>query len=213
MQRYLNNSFDEPTHRASGEEARLCSMPVPLTPLEEDANLSIGHEKVSNSSKPNAPLSHPLPLCTSSPKESFQARWNTSFQHVKDTKFPAVTARLIDKPDMRVRQFGSGRGQDEEDGRTLKKCDRQRSQDYPCAAFKKQKTHKGSFQPSDPCSSFSVLPESRQSAGSSWRSLASTSAAAAHFSQAPWLTRKHFVDVRSSGELGSPRCAVCIHYL
>lgn len=207
MQRYLNTSFDEPTHHALGEDTRLSSLPVPL---EEDTSLSLTHQKASGSSKSNAELHLPPPLCTSSPKESFQARWNTSFQHVKDTKFPAVTARLLDKADVRVRSFGGGRGQGDEEGRVVNKHERQRSQDYSCATFKKQKTHRDHFQSSDPCSSSSILPEPRQSVGSSWRSHPTTSTAAASFPQSPWLIRKHFVDGRSSGEFGNHWCGCCI---
>lgn len=211
MQRYLNNSYEAlPHHHASGSEPRPSSTPAPLTQMEEDMNLSQGHHKSSESLKSSPVTSQALPLCTSSPKESFmQARWNTSFQHVKDTKFPPVT-RFLDRADVRVKPF-SGRGHGEEDGRIVRKYERQRSQDYSSANFKRQKTDRDPCQSATPCGSSSIPLEPRQCAGEGWRTLASTSTA--QFQSSPWMVRRPFVDMRSSGESGDLMrlfCTLCV---
>ncbi|KAK8401860.1 hypothetical protein O3P69_001154 [Scylla paramamosain] len=202
MQRYLNNSFEAPPHHPSGGDSRPSSTPTPSVQQEEDLNTSQGYHKSSESSK-SSPVTYALPLCTSSPKESFQARWNTSFQNVKVTKFPAVTTRFLDKGDVRVRPFG-GRGQGEEEGKIVRKYERQRNQDYSSANFKKQKTERDSFQSSSPCCSSSLPLDPRKAAGDGWRALASTSTA--HFQPSPWMVRRPVFDVRSSDKEGGAGC-------
>ncbi|KAG0720588.1 Homeobox protein Mohawk [Chionoecetes opilio] len=203
MQRYLNTSFESPPQHTPGGNPCPPSTPTSLTPPLEDMSISQGHNKSFESSKSSAVTPHVLPLCTSSPRESFQARWNTSFQHVKDSKYPAVTPRLLDKADSRFKFFG-GRGQGEEEGRVVRKYERQRSQEYSSTTFKRQKTDRDPSQTSAPCGS-SLPPEPRQASGQGWRALASTSTA--QFQPSSWMVRRPFVDVRSSDEEGGAgRC-------
>lgn len=209
MQRYLNNSFEAPPHHIPGEDTCSPSMPNQLTTLEGEGHFSMGHHKILETPKSSTTLPHPLPLCTSSPKENFQARWNTSFQHVKDTKFPAASVRLTDKTDIRVRSFASGRGQGEEEGRVVKKYERQRNQDHSCGTLKKQKTQRDHFQTSDPCTSSSLTSESRLSAGGGFRTITTTSDATTHFPSV-WPTCQPFVDVPPLGELEQTVCVVWV---
>lgn len=197
MQRYLNNSFEAPPHHSSGGDSRPSSTPTPSMQQEEDLNPSQAHLKSSESLKSSPMNSHPLPLCTSSPKESFHSRWNTSFQNVKVTKFPAVTTRFLDKGDIRVRPFG-GRGQGEEEGKIVRKYERQRNQDYSSDNFKKHKTDRDPFQSSSPSCSSSLPLDPRKTGGEGWRALATTSTA--HFQPSPWMVRRPVFDMRSSGE-------------
>ncbi|MPC34962.1 hypothetical protein E2C01_028367 [Portunus trituberculatus] len=203
MQRYLNNSFEAPPHHASGGDSRPSSTPTPSMQQEEDLNPFQGHHKSSESSKSSPVTSHALPLCTSSPKESFQARWNTSFQNVKVTKFPAVATRFLDKGDVRVRTFG-GRGQGEEEGKIVRKYERQRNQDYSSDNLKKQRTDRDSFQSSSPCCSSSLPLDPRKAGMEGWRALASTSTA--HLQPSPWMVRRPVFDMRSSDEEGGAGC-------
>ena len=199
MQRYLNNSFETPPHYASGGDARPPSTLTPFTPLKEDKNLSQGHHKSSELLKSNPVTSNTLPLCTSSPKESFQARWNTSFQHVKVTKFPAMTTRFLDKTEVRFKPF-AGRVQGEEDGKVIRKYERQRSQDNSSTNFKRQKTDRDPFQSSSPSGSSSLPLDPRETATEGWKTLSSTSTA--QFQPSSWMGRRPFIDVRFSGESG-----------
>ncbi|XP_071514348.1 uncharacterized protein [Panulirus ornatus] len=134
LQRYLNNSLEAPTRPSS--DAKPPHSSISASPLEDEP-----HEryKSSSSSEPSAAFSQSLPLCTSSPKESFQALWNASFEHVKDDQVPCVTTRILGRSEHKVK-LQNIREQGEEEGRPIKRYDRQRGQNYTSLSFKRQRT-------------------------------------------------------------------------
>ncbi|XP_027227488.2 uncharacterized protein [Penaeus vannamei] len=79
LHRYLSNSFESPGRRE--DEGSVVRPPAASSPpLGEESRAAHDPYASPGTLKPVV-----LPLCTSSPKDNIQARWNTSFEHVKDT--------------------------------------------------------------------------------------------------------------------------------
>lgn len=79
LHRYLSNSFESPGRRE--DEGSVVRPPAASSPPLGDESRA-AHDPYAS---PGTLKPVVLPLCTSSPKDNIQARWNTSFEHVKDT--------------------------------------------------------------------------------------------------------------------------------
>nr|XP_045581450.1 uncharacterized protein LOC123745182 [Procambarus clarkii] len=210
LHRYLNNSL-EAAVCPSGD---LQYSSTSASPQHDDP---LQPYKSSSTSEPSDEFPQSLPLCTSSPKESFQALWNASFEHVKDGQVPSVGTRVLGRPDLlQVKPQG------EEEGRVIKRYDRHRNYGSPCV--KKQRTlepgedwlHRASTstnstpRPSTPGPSTPGPSTSRDSISLVFGGRKTAAGGESYSSRlhlASWTTRATLADARSSDEEGSAdRC-------
>ncbi|XP_042239443.1 uncharacterized protein LOC121877683 [Homarus americanus] len=133
LQRYLNNSLEAPArHYPASDGANVRQPSTSASSLEDDLH---SRYKTSAHLEPSVAFSQSLPLCTSSPKEkSFQALWNASFERVKDGQVVATTSRFLGRGEYLLKPQG------EEEGRVMKRYDRQRGSEYGSPSVKRQRT-------------------------------------------------------------------------